>query len=284
MDRDQSAPRRDTRGIIDPAALLTRVRFRRHAPAEALRPYVETYWLIDWDLPAPYASHVLPHPSVNLTFQWDEYDTGAAPPYGELTGVAAPGLYTRKIGGRGRVCGAKFWPGAFRPFAPDVPVAEWTGRALPYEDVLPRTDVTTVVGPADDRARTAALDTYLLALAPAEPDPAAELARGLVARIRAGREIRRVADLARTEGLSVRSLQRLFSGYVGVSPKWCILRYRIHEAVEAAGARTGVDWAALAADLGYADQAHLVRDFTATVGVPPTAYPTPAAYLACWIA
>ncbi|MER7773428.1 hypothetical protein ABTZ21_00270 [Streptomyces sp. NPDC096191] len=29
---------------------------------------------------------------------------------------------------------------------------------------------------------------------------------------------------------------------------------------------------ALAAELGYADQAHLVRDFTATVGVPPTAY------------
>ncbi|MFJ9752413.1 hypothetical protein ACIRVM_42525, partial [Streptomyces chartreusis] len=36
--------------------------------------------------------------------------------------------------------------------------------------------------------------------------------------------------------------------------------------------RTDVDWATLAADLGYADQAHLVRDFTATVGVPPTAY------------
>jgi len=33
-----------------------------------------------------------------------------------------------------------------------------------------------------------------------------------------------------------------------------------------------VDWAALAADLGYADQAHLSRDFTATLGVPPTQY------------
>jgi AraC-like DNA-binding protein len=33
-----------------------------------------------------------------------------------------------------------------------------------------------------------------------------------------------------------------------------------------------VDWAALAADLGYADQAHLTRDFTATVGVPPSRY------------
>ena len=33
-----------------------------------------------------------------------------------------------------------------------------------------------------------------------------------------------------------------------------------------------MDWAQLAADLGYADQAHLTRDFTATLGVPPTRY------------
>ncbi|MEV3857513.1 helix-turn-helix domain-containing protein [Streptomyces sp. NPDC050095] len=282
---------RDTRGIVDPDALLKRVRFRRYEPAEALRPYVENYWFIDWDLPSPYASHVLPHPSVNLTFQWDSVDGDEGPPYGELTGVSAPGLYTRKIGGRGRVCGAKFWPGAFRPFRPDVPVAEWTGRVLPYQDVFPATDVAAIVSPGDDTGtdsdsasdsdsdsdsdRVAALDTYLLTLAPPDPDPdpQAELARTLVARIRADRETRRVADLAATEGLTTRSLQRLFAGYVGVSPKWCILRYRIHEAVEAAGTRTDVDWAALAADLGYADQAHLVRDFTATVGVPPTSYP-----------
>jgi AraC-like DNA-binding protein len=33
-----------------------------------------------------------------------------------------------------------------------------------------------------------------------------------------------------------------------------------------------VDWAALAADLGYADQAHLTRDFTAALGMPPSRF------------
>jgi len=94
----------------------------------------------------------------------------------------------------------------------------------------------------------------------------------LVERIRADRTVRRVADLARAEGLSVRALQRLFAAYVGVSPKWAILRYRLHEAMEVAGTRRDLDWAGLAADLGYADQAHLARDFTATVGLPPAAY------------
>jgi AraC-like DNA-binding protein len=37
-----------------------------------------------------------------------------------------------------------------------------------------------------------------------------------------------------------------------------------------------VDWAELAAVLGYADQAHLTRDFTAVIGVPPARYVTVA--------
>ena len=271
------APRHDTRGIVDPSGLLDRVRFRRHEPAEPLRRYVEWYWLIDWDLPAPYASHVVPHPSVNLTFQWDESDETEAPPYAEVTGVAL-GLYTRKLTGRGRVCGAKFRPGGFRPYTPEVPVSRWTGRALPAREVFAQITgdtARTIVTAADDRARVAALDTFLLSL-PHDPDPQADLAIDLVRRIRADRTVRRVGDFARAQGLSVRALQRLFATYVGVRPKWVILRYRIHEALEQAGTRDHIDWAALAADLGYADQAHLVRDFTATVGVPPTAYATEA--------
>ena len=83
-----------------------------------------------------------------------------------------------------------------------------------------------------------------------------------------------MAQLAEASGLPERRLQRMFADYVGVSPKWVMRRARLHEAalrVEADGP-AAVDWAALAADLGYADQAHLTRDFTATIGVPPTRY------------
>lgn len=51
-----------------------------------------------------------------------------------------------------------------------------------------------------------------------------------------------------------------------------IRRYRLYDAAELAARGDAVGWAKLAADLGYADQAHLVRDFTATVGTPPAAY------------
>ncbi|MEW2393276.1 helix-turn-helix domain-containing protein [Streptomyces venezuelae] len=273
-------PRRDTRGIVDAPGLFSKVRFRRHTPAEALRPYLEHYWLIDWDLPEPYATHVVPHPSVNVVFQRYAADATDATEtaFGEVAGVGL-GLFTQKLEGRGRVCGVQFRPGAFRPFAPERPLSGLTGHRLPLDEVFPHTPgqaaaaVAAVLSPDDEHARVAALDAFLLNLAPAR-DPQADLAAALVDRIRGDRSIRRVDAFARTEGMSVRALQRLFSAYVGVGPKWIILRYRIHEALERAESERDVDWADLAATLGYADQAHLVRDFTATVGVPPTAYGT----------
>jgi AraC-like DNA-binding protein len=109
-----------------------------------------------------------------------------------------------------------------------------------------------------------------------ERDPAAERAADLVARITADPALRRVDELAAAAGITARGLQRLFADYVGVSPKWVMRRARLHEAAEQADSGELVDWAELAAGLGYADQAHLTRDFTATIGVPPTQYAAPA--------
>lgn len=285
-----AGPRRDTRGIVDAPELFAQVRFRRREPAAALRPYLEHYWLIDWDLTRPYVSHLVPHPSVNVVFQ----HFAEQEPFGEVAGIGLD-LFTQKLEGRGLVRGVQFRPGGFRPFAPQWPVSRWTGQRLPVAEALPTTEaeIATILAPAGadagagagaDDAAVAALDTYLLGVAdlgepgepggPAEPDPQVALAMRLADRIRTDRTVRRVASLAETEGISARSLQRLFATYVGVGPKWVILRYRIHEALERAESSEGaeVDWAQLAAELGYSDQAHLVRDFTATVGVPPTAY------------
>jgi AraC-like DNA-binding protein len=51
-----------------------------------------------------------------------------------------------------------------------------------------------------------------------------------------------------------------------------INRFRLHEAAERAGGGQPVDWAGLAAELGYSDQAHLVREFRAAIGAPPERY------------
>lgn len=256
-----TGPRKDTRGIADAAGLMRRVTFRRRSANSPLTAWVEHYWLIDWDLAEPFEQLVVPHPSVNIVFQ--RY--GDRPAFGEVAGVGHE-LFSIKLEGRGQVSGVQFRPGGFRPFLGDT-VSTLTNRTVPLTHLFPDADVPA--GSDDDRV--AALDAFLTGLDP-RPDPLATRAVDLVDRIRHDRSIVRVSDFARREGLPVRQLQRLFAEYVGVSPKWVILRYRIHEALEHADSGPGFDWSRIAHELGYSDQAHLVRDFTTMMGMPPTAY------------
>ena len=79
-------------------------------------------------------------------------------------------------------------------------------------------------------------------------------------------------DVVEREGIGKRTLQRLFSEYVGVSPKRVIRRYRLHEAEERLAEGRELNLAALALDLGYFDQAHFARDVKAIVGGAPARY------------
>jgi len=103
-------------------------------------------------------------------------------------------------------------------------------------------------------------------------DTNVERVASLAASIMSDHAITRVEHLVAATGIEVRALQRLFREYVGVSPKWTINRYRLHEALERIAAGEAVDWSALALDLGYFDQAHFIRDFRRLVGVSPGAY------------
>ncbi|MEV5820536.1 AraC family transcriptional regulator [Micromonospora haikouensis] len=300
MKKCDTGPRADNRGILDPARLRREVRFRRLPPAPALFPYVEHYWLIDWCLDAPFEQRVLPHPAVNLVFRRDAADA-AGSESAEVAGVGRE-LFRITLAGTGRVSGVQFRPGGFRPFWPG-PVAELTGerRPLPAGLVAGRHPCD---GTDDERAAT--LDALLLAWHPrpaaltAAPsaadapatglpvagppttgspatglpavDPLSAEAMALAGEIRADRSVLRVDDLARRHGTTTRRLQRLFLDHVGVGPKWVIRRYRIQEAIEHAAGGGPVDWAAVAADLGYADQAHLIREFATATGVTPAAY------------
>ena len=86
------------------------------------------------------------------------------------------------------------------------------------------------------------------------------------------RSLRRLGDLAARSGIGARTLQRLFTEYVGISPTWVLRRYRLLEAAEAVRAGERVVWSDVASALGYADQAHLVREFRAALGRTPEAY------------
>ena len=128
-----------------------------------------------------------------------------------------------------------------------------------------------VLSSAKENAKVEAADNFFRARLP-EPDPAIALVGQIVERILKDPEIKKVDDLTRIAGMGKRALQRLFNEYVGVSPKWVIRRYRLHEVIETFNSRTRPEWVQLALDLGYFDQAHLINDFKTIVGYTPTEY------------
>ncbi len=183
------------------------------------------------------------------------------------------GRFTRLLENNGFVLGVKFRPGGFYPFA-RFPIAEITDRVVPLAEVFGRASDNlerTILEEASEARRAKLAEEFLLTRLP-EPDENVDVVARAVDRILAEPRIRRVEDLVDPLGVSKRGLQRLFQRYVGVSPKWVIQRYRLHEAVERLEDRSDVNWASLAQYLGYFDQSHFIRDFKIVVGFAPGEY------------
>ena len=256
------------RGVLRPGLAASRFQLARHAPSAPLAPFADFYWIVRWDLRGqpPHEQTILPHPNVNLVFE----ASGAG-----IYGVDRT-LFVRWLSGRGQALGVRFRPGCFRPFW-QAPISQFSDRIVPAARLFgPLAEKTRqeIMSARSDADMTAQAESLLYSALP-DRDPVAEQAADLVALITSSPSLRRVDELSAAAGLSVRSLQRLFANYVGVSPKWVMRRARLHEAAERADSGEVVDWAALAFDLGYADQAHLTREFTATIGEPPARYAAP---------
>ncbi|CAM5666607.1 helix-turn-helix domain-containing protein [Streptomyces purpurascens] len=113
------------------------------------------------------------------------------------------------------------------------------------------------------------LETVLLGRAerPLEPDPAVRLAAVLLDR---GTPVGEVADRL---GWTSRRLARRCAEQLGLPPKRYARVRRFQRLLRRVNSGAGApDWAVLAADCGYHDQAHLIHEFRALAGITPTAY------------
>ena len=174
------------------------------------------------------------------------------------------------------IVGARFRSGAAPPLL-GVSAAGLRDREVPIGDVWGRTGALLVERCADapeGAERPARLGMLTKALlrrldhAPA-PDPVATGAAAMLAESPA----RPMRDLAEQVALSERQLRRRVEAAVGYPPRTLARILRFQRFLDAARSLPPLrrDLARLAAETGYADQAHLTRESRQLAGLPPAA-------------
>jgi AraC-like DNA-binding protein len=167
------------------------------------------------------------------------------------------------------VIGVRFRPTAGGP-ALGVPLSGLRDQRVDLQDLRHR-DARRLPGTLDpDTGATRALQLAAALVADADLDPAATQATVLLADPRA-----RAEDVAAEIGLSIRQLRRRCHAVVGYGPKTLqrVLRFRrfVSRIDAGPGGPGALDLAALAAQAGYADQAHLTRECHQLAGLTPAA-------------
>ena len=254
-----------TQGIIGPR-VRNALPQRQLPDRSELDDVVEHFWQTSWDFPPgrPQTTETLPFPCQHLTFE-------------RLDGVCSiriTGLYRRvwqrELSGEGEVFGIKFRPAGFHAALGLAP-GEFTDRTADGAGIPGIADLAARIWHSDEFAeRCQAAQDWLSPRA--RPTDRTRLANRMVQAMQGNPALRVGADLERLFAISTRSANRLLTEQVGLGSKWILSRARLQSAAEHLAARPQCTLAELAAEAGYADQAHFSRDFARVLGRPPNSY------------
>jgi AraC-like DNA-binding protein len=241
--------------------------YRELAPPASLTPYLRCFWSeTTADEQQPGTMRVLPDGCIDVVW------IAGGPPM--CVGSATRAMFPLLPPGI-TIVGARFEPGmtagllgapADRLANLDVPVAELWGH-----DPRPASSRFDASGASTDglNALNDLLVSRLCSVGEAGDPLVTTLARVLVADPQTPLD-----SLVDRAGLGERQLRRRFEAAIGYGPKTFqrIMRFHRWLALAEAGPPAEPSLIDLAADAGYADQAHLTREVTRLAGLPPAAF------------
>jgi AraC-like DNA-binding protein len=248
------------------ASSMSATRYFQTEPCLALRPWVEHLWLFetfetDERLNDSYL--VLPDGRIDILFRAKRGGRCEI----DLVGTMTKAQHVRSD--CSAYVGVRFRPGAATA-ALRLELSELTNSSTPLGNHWPPVadellDRLATVHRATERLSQ--LEAVLVRLIPAfaEPDRCLQAA---IARLEDTHGLESVNRLSQLVNLSPRQLQRRFNAQVGVGPKRFAQIVRFQEAHRLiARGRPAVE---VAAEVGYADQSHLVHEFRLLSGFSPS--------------
>lgn len=256
------------------------MRYTTLPPSPPLADAVEAYWCYEGYRPPHAVDRVLPAGTVEMVVNL----TGGAvrcyePDAMRLTQLRGPvftGVHRRHLlvetAQQYCMLGVAFRPGgAWRILG--CPVDEIAGCHVEMETLFGRRPAERLMEQLHD-AKSApekirVIDRELCSRLGRELHPAVAWAAEQIVRYP---EAARLAELAEEAGLSTRRFREIFSREIGISPKGFIRIRRFQSLLKRLQAPSRWNGSVLAAEAGYADQAHSIRDFQEFTGLSPSQY------------
>jgi AraC-like DNA-binding protein len=252
-------------------------------PGPDLEPYIERYWVLEFDQPElqmPYIK-VLPygHPEFvfhyGAPFQLYDHDRKQVPGsnlHALVGGQQKKHVYLQPTGKAG------FFAIRFRPAGlyslMGGSMSELAEQSLALEEVYGAggRHLTSVVLEAVGTAeRVEQAEQFFRRQLARRGDPVVYAHHAIrYVRERAGQV--KVADLCRRLGIGERQVEREFKEKVGIGPKTFVRITRLDNIFKLLRSNPELSWAELAFDAGFADQAHLINEFRAFSGESPKQY------------
>lgn len=254
-----------TRRVAPPLAAFVDYLWARERPA---LPHAR-----EWGLPGTGADIIAPLGGADALRRFDGLDDAIGHRYaGGIVQGARERPFLRDTSRASTVVGVHLRPGGLAAFTAEpldrltdhvIGLADWWGRSFVAE--LRERLMQRRGGAA---AQLALLETLLLRrLRPMRADPFAAWA---IERLRCPRTS--VGDVQRASGLSPGTFIRRFRAATGLAPKRYRELQRFNAAATRGHAHPDAAWAEIACDSGYADQAHLAREFRRFAGTTPGRY------------
>src|SRR5262245_26499025 len=264
---------------IRPRAWSILVLYRSYVPPEPLNEFIDDFWLYEDYAGEHLRERILPSGTFEMVFNLQEdelriYGSSDQDDYHRFSGALISGPYAGPFMSdtqeEAALLGVHFKPGGACAVL-GLQASELTNVHV---------DLTAIWGPVavelreqlcsltEPVERFRLLEQALLKRLAVPPRHHRAVRMGLdLLRRTHGRA--RIGDIARAVDLSQRRFSEVFAAEVGLTPKLFGRVQRFQHAIASSRHATEVDWARLAIECGYFDQAHLIHEFVEFSGVSP---------------
>lgn len=250
--------------------------FRIIKPVAALAPYVRYYWILSEDTLASVSERTLPVGCVQMVFhrgrQLLSLTEGRLQPRSFISGQSL-GYSDVESTGMLEMIVVVFQPFAAKAFL-HIPVCEFWGRNVDMEeaDDVQLADLGRRVANMPDQAACIRLiEQFLLRRLYAFPEYNLKRVSTTLEMVTHFPYIR-IPQLADVACLSNKQFGRIFTEYVGATPKEFLRIVRMQRALHILQCQPGVSFAQLAYECGFSDQSHMIKEFKLFSGYTPAEY------------